>query len=41
VKQIGAERVVIDWLSGFEIALAPAFCEDLRRWNGALPRPVV
>jgi len=30
VKQIGAERVVIDSLSGFEIALAPAFREDFR-----------
>jgi circadian clock protein KaiC len=30
VKQIDAERVVIDSLSGFEIALAPAFREDFR-----------
>ena len=30
VKTIGAERVVIDSLSGFEIALAPAFREDFR-----------
>ena len=30
VQQIGAERVVIDSLSGFEIALAPAFREDFR-----------
>jgi circadian clock protein KaiC len=30
VKQLGAERVVIDSLSGFEIALAPAFREDFR-----------
>jgi circadian clock protein KaiC len=30
VKEIGAERVVIDSLSGFEIALAPAFREDFR-----------
>jgi circadian clock protein KaiC len=30
VKQVGATRVVIDSLSGFEIALAPAFREDFR-----------
>jgi circadian clock protein KaiC len=30
VNEIGAERVVIDSLSGFEIALAPAFREDFR-----------
>ena len=30
VDAIGAERVVIDSLSGFEIALAPAFREDFR-----------
>ncbi|MEP7001584.1 MAG: ATPase domain-containing protein, partial [bacterium] len=30
VQQIGATRVVIDSLSGFEIALAPAFREDFR-----------
>ena len=30
VKAIGAERVVIDSLSGFEIALAPSFREDFR-----------
>ena len=30
VKEIGAERVVIDSLSGFEIALAPAFRSDFR-----------
>lgn len=30
VKEIDAERVVIDSLSGFEIALAPSFREDFR-----------
>jgi circadian clock protein KaiC len=30
VKAVGATRVVIDSLSGFEIALAPAFREDFR-----------
>jgi circadian clock protein KaiC len=30
VKRIGAQRVVIDSLSGFEVALAPAFREDFR-----------
>jgi circadian clock protein KaiC len=30
VNQIGAKRVVIDSLSGFEMALAPAFREDFR-----------
>ncbi len=30
VKSIGAQRVVIDSLSGFEVALAPAFREDFR-----------
>jgi circadian clock protein KaiC len=30
VNAIGAQRVVIDSLSGFEIALAPAFREDFR-----------
>lgn len=30
VKETGATRVVIDSLSGFEIALAPAFREDFR-----------
>ncbi|HET9441499.1 MAG TPA: ATPase domain-containing protein [Longimicrobiales bacterium] len=30
VRAIGAERVVIDSLSGFEIALAPSFREDFR-----------
>lgn len=30
VEQIGATRVVIDSLSGFEMALAPAFREDFR-----------
>ena len=30
VEQIGATRVVIDSLSGFEVALAPAFREDFR-----------
>lgn len=30
VAEIGAERVVIDSLSGFEVALAPAFREDFR-----------
>lgn len=30
VEQIGAARVVIDSLSGFEVALAPAFREDFR-----------
>jgi circadian clock protein KaiC len=30
VQEIGASRVVIDSLSGFEIALAPAFREDFR-----------
>jgi len=30
VEEIGAERVVIDSLSGFEVALAPAFREDFR-----------
>lgn len=30
VGQLGAERVVIDSLSGFEVALAPTFREDFR-----------
>jgi circadian clock protein KaiC len=30
VEEIGAQRVVIDSLSGFEVALAPAFREDFR-----------
>lgn len=30
VERVGARRVVIDSLSGFEIALAPAFREDFR-----------
>jgi len=30
VEQLGAERVVIDSLSGFEVALAPAFRDDFR-----------
>ena len=30
VRQIGATRVVIDSISGFEMALAPAFREDFR-----------
>lgn len=30
VQEVGAERVVIDSLSGFEVALAPAFREDFR-----------
>ncbi|HEU0076070.1 MAG TPA: ATPase domain-containing protein, partial [Longimicrobiaceae bacterium] len=30
VREVGAKRVVIDSLSGFEIALAPAFREDFR-----------
>ncbi len=30
VAEIGAQRVVIDSLSGFEVALAPAFREDFR-----------
>lgn len=30
VKRIGAKRVVIDSISGFEMALAPAFREDFR-----------
>ncbi len=30
VRQIGARRVVIDSISGFEMALAPAFREDFR-----------
>lgn len=30
VEQIGAKRVVIDSLSGFELALAPGFREDFR-----------
>lgn len=30
VEAIGAQRVVIDSLSGFEVALAPAFREDFR-----------
>ena len=40
VQEIGATRVVIDSLSGFEVALAPAFREDFReslyRLAGAL-----
>jgi len=40
VKQIGAKRVVIDSLMGFELALAPSFREDFReslyRMVGAL-----
>ena len=30
VEQVGAQRVVIDSLSGFELALAPTFREDFR-----------
>ena len=30
VHQLGAQRVIIDSLSGFEVALAPAFREDFR-----------
>jgi circadian clock protein KaiC len=30
VEELGAKRIVIDSLSGFEIALAPAFREDFR-----------
>ena len=30
VERLGATRVVIDSLSGFEVALAPAFREDFR-----------
>lgn len=30
VREIGAQRVVIDSISGFEMALAPAFREDFR-----------
>jgi circadian clock protein KaiC len=30
VEELGAQRVVIDSLSGFELALAPAFREDFR-----------
>jgi circadian clock protein KaiC len=30
VEEVGAQRVVIDSLSGFEVALAPAFREDFR-----------
>ena len=30
VEEVGASRVVIDSLSGFEVALAPAFREDFR-----------
>ena len=30
VEQIGAKRVVIDSISGFEMALAPTFREDFR-----------
>lgn len=30
VKEVGAKRVVIDSLSGFELALAPSFREDFR-----------
>jgi circadian clock protein KaiC len=30
VKEIGAQRVVIDSMNGFELALAPAFREDFR-----------
>ncbi len=40
VKRMGAKRVVVDSLSGFELALAPAFREDFReslyRMVGAL-----
>lgn len=40
VKEVGASRVVIDSLSGFEVALAPSFREDFReslyRMVGAL-----
>ena len=40
VQQIGAKRVVIDSVSGFELALAPSFREDFReslyRLGGAL-----
>ncbi len=40
VKRLGAKRVVVDSLSGFELALAPAFREDFReslyRMVGAL-----
>ncbi len=42
VKSVGAKRVVIDSLSGFELALAPSFREDFResiyRMVGALVR---
>lgn len=42
VRAIGAKRVVIDSLSGFELALAPSFREDFResvyRMVGALVR---
>ena len=42
VKEIGARRVAIDSLSGFELALAPSFREDFReslyRMVGALVR---
>jgi circadian clock protein KaiC len=42
VKEIGAGRVAIDSLSGFELALAPSFREDFReslyRMTGALVR---
>jgi circadian clock protein KaiC len=30
VKEVGAQRVVIDSMNGFELALAPAFREDFR-----------
>jgi circadian clock protein KaiC len=30
VRQMGASRVVVDSLSGFELALAPSFREDFR-----------
>ena len=42
VKEIGAKRLVIDSLAGFELALAPGFREDFReslyRMIGALTR---
>lgn len=45
VERIGAARVVIDSLSGFEVALAPAFREDFReslyRLVGALTATAV
>jgi circadian clock protein KaiC len=42
VRAIGAKRVAIDSLSGFELALAPSFRDDFReslyRMVGALVR---